>query len=83
MSDTNVLQALGRIEGKVDQIISAATEHRGDDIRRFTEVYTKLGQHDEEISKAKGAKGVILWLIGGGAATIGALVVVVAKAYGH
>lgn len=74
MSDPNVLQLLGRIDGKLDQVIEAATEHRADDTRRFTDVYAKIGVHETEIAKAKGAKGVVLWLIGGGAAAIGAFV---------
>jgi hypothetical protein len=77
-----VMQLLGRIDGKLDQVIDAAKEHREDDKRRFGEVYTRLGEHDQEIATAKGAKGVILWLIGGGAAAIGALAAVAAKAYG-
>lgn len=82
MSDPNVLQLLGKIDGKLDQVIDAAKEHRDDDKRRFSEVYKTLGEHDQEIAQAKGAKGVILWLVGGGAAAIAALVVTVAKAFG-
>lgn len=74
MSDPNVLQLLGKIDGKLDQVIDAAREHREDDKRRFTDVYAKLGEHDQEIAAAKGAKGVLLWLVGGGAAAIGAVV---------
>lgn len=73
MSD-NIMQALGRIEGKLDAEINLAEEHRRDDVRRFTDVYKQLGEHDQEISKAKGAKGVILWFVGGGAAAISAAV---------
>jgi hypothetical protein len=84
VSDMNsVLQALGRIEGKVDEIKDSAKEHRDDDRRRFSEVYEKLGEHDQEIAKAKGAKGVILWLIGGGGVALGGLAVAAAKALGH
>lgn len=83
MSDANsILQALGRIEGKLDSEIAMAKEHREDDKRRFGEVYARLGQHDQEIAKAKGAKGVILWLIGGGAAAIATAVTLAAKAFG-
>ena len=77
-----IFQVLGRIEGKLDAEIEMAKEHREDDKRRFGEVYKTLGQHDQEISQAKGAKGVLLWLIGGGAAAIGGLVAVAAKAFG-
>lgn len=82
MSEPSVLQLLGKIDGKLDQVIEAAKEHREDDKRRFGEVYKSLGEHDKAIASAKGAKGVILWLVGGGAAAIAALVVTVAKAYG-
>lgn len=83
MSDEhNVIQLLGRIDGKLDQVIDAAKEHREDDVRRFTDVYKKLGEHDQEISKAKGAKGVFLWLVGGGAAAIGAAVSQIVKIKG-
>lgn len=77
-----ILQALGRIEGKVDQMVEAAKEHRDDDKRRFADVYKTLEDHAEDINKAKGAKGALLWLVGGGAAAIGALVAMAAKAYG-
>lgn len=69
-----ILQALGRMEGKLDQVIEQAKEHRADDSRRFTDVYGRLDKQDEEINKAKGAKGVILWMVGGGAAAIAAFV---------
>jgi hypothetical protein len=74
MSDPNVLQLLGKIDGKLDQVIDQAKEHREDDKRRFSEVYTRLGQHDNDIAQAKGAKGVILWFVGGGSAAIAAFV---------
>ena len=82
MSADPILQSLGRIEGKLDSIETMAKEHREDDVRRFTDVYKKLGEHDQEISKAKGQKSVILWLVSGGAAAIGGLVAVAAKAFG-
>lgn len=77
--DPDVMQLLGRIDGKLDQVIDQAKEHREDDKRRFGEVYGRLDKQDEEINKAKGAKGVLLWLIGGGAAAISALVSWLAK----
>lgn len=81
-STNQILQSLGRIEGKVDQIGEAAKEHREDDKRRFSDVYERLDQHSRDINQAKGAKGVMLWLIGGGAAAIGGLVAMAAKAFG-
>lgn len=77
-----ILGALGRIENKVDELKEAAKEHRDDDKRRFGEVYTKLGEHEKEISKAQGQKSVILWLVGGGAAAVGGIVAMAAKAFG-
>lgn len=74
-----VLQALGRIEGKVDQLVDAAREHREDDVRRFTDVYEKLAEHAKDINQAKGGKAVIMWLIGGGLVSIIASVTALAK----
>lgn len=82
MSDPNVLQLLGRIDGKLDQVIEAAKEHREDDKRRFTEVYSTLNEHAEDINKAKGAKAALLWVAGGVAAVVGTAATFVAKALG-
>ena len=81
-SDPDVLQTLGRIDGKLDLLIDAAQEHREDDKRRFTEVYTKLDEHSSEINKAKGAKGALLWVAGGIAALAGTIATAAAKALG-
>jgi hypothetical protein len=81
MSDP-VMQILGRIEGKLDSEIAMAKEHREDDVRRFTDVYKRLGEHDQDIAKAKGGKAVLVWLVGGGAAAVGALVAKMSKAFG-
>ncbi len=80
--DNDVLQMLGRIDGKLDQVIDSAKEHRDDDKRRFTEVYTKLDEHSSENNKAKGAKGALLWVAGGIAALVGTLATAAAKALG-
>lgn len=80
--DPDISRMLGQIDGKLDSLISAAKEHRDDDTRRFTDVYRRLDNCDEDINKAKGAKGVLLWMVGGGAAAIGGLVAVAAKAFG-
>ena len=73
-SDPEVLLLLGKIDGKLDQVISAAEEHRADDNRRFKEVFNRLDLQDGEINKAKGAKGVIVWVVGLIAGGISALV---------
>ncbi len=81
MSD-EIFQVLGRIEGKLDAEIRMAEEHREDDKRRFTEVFKKLEEHSGDIATAKGASGVIRWLIGGGLVAVGSSLVALAKAFG-
>lgn len=81
--DNDLLLLLGRIEGKLDQAITAAEQHRQDDIRRFTEVYDKLDSHEQDINQAKGAKGALLWAAGGVAAVASALATAAAKYWGH
>jgi hypothetical protein len=81
MSDP-IMQVLGRIEGKLDAEIQMAKEHRDDDKRRFGEVYQKLGEHDRDIANAKGAKGVIVWLIGGGLVSLAGSVYALFKVSG-
>lgn len=83
MTDPVMMQALGRIEQKIDTAITDAREHRADDTRRFSELYGWLGRHDREIAKAKGGKAVILWLLGGGAVSLVALGALVFRASGH
>lgn len=77
-----ISQALGRIEGKLDQVIDAAREHRDDDKRRFKEVFDVLDQHATDINKAKGAKGVIVWMAGAIGAVTAAAASILAKALG-
>ena len=81
MSD-DIHRMLGQIDGKLDQAIKNLDRHFDDDVRRFGEVYARLDSSDKDINQAKGAKGAILWLIGGGAAAIGGLVALVARAFG-
>ena len=76
------MQSLGRIEAKLDAEITMAKEHREDDKRRFQDVYDRLDDHEKDINQAKGAKGMLVWLVGGGAAAIGALVSMFVKAKG-
>ena len=80
--DPEVRELLGRIDGKLDQVAKTLDRHIDDDVRRFSDTYTKLGEHDKEIAKAQGAKGVILWLAGGGALAISALVSFLVKSTG-
>lgn len=81
-TDPEVLLLLGKIDGKLDQVITSAEEHRSDDKRRFTEVHERLDEHAEDINKAKGAKGALLLvasLVAGVVTFIGPMV---AKALG-
>jgi hypothetical protein len=82
MSDPELSQILGRIDGKLDQVIDSFKEHREDDKRRFSEVYGKLAEHAEDINKAKGAKGALLWAAGGIAGAVAFAAPYVAKALG-
>jgi Mg/Co/Ni transporter MgtE len=78
----DVQRMLGKIDGKLDQVIDTFREHREDDKRRFTEVHSRLDEHAEDINRAKGAKATVLWLVGGGAAAVTSAVVYAAKAFG-
>jgi hypothetical protein len=78
----DVQHLLGRIDGKLDQVIKAVDRHIDDDVRRFGEVYGRLDEQSADINKAKGAKGAVLWLIGGGAGAIGAAAAFAVKAFG-
>jgi hypothetical protein len=79
VSDQDLHQLLGRIDGKLDQIIDQAREHRDDDKRRFTEVHERLDAHAEDINKAKGAKGALLWGAGLVATVAGSAAALAAK----
>lgn len=81
-SDPEVLLLLGKIDGKLDQVIATAEEHRADDKRRFTEVHERLDEHAEDINKAKGAKATFLWVAGLVAGVVTFVGPMVAKAFG-
>lgn len=82
MSDPNVLQLLGNIDGKLEEIGKSLDRHIDDDVRRFSEVYKTLGEHDKEIAKAQGAKGAIMWIVGLIAGSVGAIASLIIKAKG-
>ena len=77
-----ILTALGRIEGKLDAEIDLAREHREDDKRRFSAIDTVVAGLAEDINKAKGARGAIIWIAGLIAAVVGGLVTMAAKKLG-
>lgn len=77
-----VLTLLGRIDGKLDQVIESAKEHRDDDKRRFNELHGRIDEHAEEINKAKGAKSALLWVAGLVAGVVTFIGPMVAKALG-
>ena len=81
MSD-DLNRMLGQIDGKLDQVISTFQEHREDDKRRFTEVHKTLDDHSEDINKAKGAKGALLWAAGLVAGVVSFAAPYVARALG-
>ena len=80
MSDDNRL--LGQIDGKLDMAIELLNRHIDDDVRRFSEVYGRLGTLDTEIATAKGAKAGVLWVAGGVATGLGIAVPYVVKVLG-
>lgn len=80
--DPSVLQLLGKIDGKLDQVIEQAKEHREDDKRRFTEVYARLDDHEKDINQAKGAKGALLWAAGAIAGIVAFVAPALAKKMG-
>lgn len=61
----NTEYLLGQIDGKLDSLIESVKAHVEQDERRFSDVYTKLGQHSASINQAKGAKAGILLIAGG------------------
>lgn len=81
-SEQDMMRLLGSIDGKLDQALAAAKEHRDDDNRRFKEVFNRLDVQDAEINKAKGAKGAILWVFSIVAGSAGALLTYFLKAKG-
>lgn len=81
-SDPEVLLLLGKIDGKLDQVIETAEEHREDDKRRFGDVFKRLDDQDATINQAKGAKSALLWVAGGIATVSGAVAAYAAKALG-
>lgn len=57
--DNDLYQSLGRIEGGLNGLTSALKEHMEQDTRRFTDVYSKIEAHAEDINQAKGAKAAV------------------------
>ena len=82
MADPDVMQLLGRIDGKLDQVIESAKEHREDDKRRFADVYDRLDNHEKDINQAKGAKGALLWAAGAIAGVVAFVAPALAKKMG-
>lgn len=78
----DISQVLGRIEGKLDQVIASAVEHRADDTRRFSDVFKRLDGHDAEINQAKGAKAAIITIASLAAGLVATGISYLAKAFG-
>ena len=68
--DDNTQRSLGRIEGKLDGLGEALRSHMEQDTRRFETVFTALGDHAEDINKAKGAQRALIWAAGGVASAV-------------
>ena len=75
-------QMVGRIDGKLDSLISNLESHAAEDTRRFEAMGKLLLQHSEDINQAKGAKGAILWAAGALAAVAGFAASFIAKVTG-
>lgn len=64
--DNEVQRSLGRVEGKVDQILSAINQHFEDDKINFSEIKERLNSAEKKI-----------WLGQGGAAILGSLFAII------
>lgn len=69
----DVMRALGRVEGKLDQVISSNdTAHAGHE-SILTNVLKRISSLEESRARFRGALKVAAWLSGAVAVSIGAL----------
>lgn len=56
-------RAVGRVESKVDQVLSGLSTHVKDDSEHFTELNTRVSGLEKKIYYASGAVAVFMYLV--------------------
>ena len=73
MSDDQLYQSVGRIEGKVDSLIETVKTHIALNDAAHLAIDGHIACIKQDINQAKGAKGAIMWASGGVAAAVAAV----------